>query len=229
MTVPSDAGPLGLAAVVFDCDGVLIESVDIKTEAFLEVFADHPEHREAILRHHQAHLGVSRFEKFAWFHRELLGRELGAAESAALGRRYSELVFERAVRCPEVPGAGETLTALQAAGVPLFIASGTPQEELERLIAARGWSERFQGIHGSPRTKPSILRGIAEELACPTEGLVFLGDGRSDFEAAREVGARFILRETPPQAPLLTGFQGPRRADLRGLAALLAGTDRSDL
>ena len=43
-------------AVVFDFDGVIIESGDIKTEAFLELFAAYPEHLPAIKRHHLDHL-----------------------------------------------------------------------------------------------------------------------------------------------------------------------------
>jgi phosphoglycolate phosphatase-like HAD superfamily hydrolase len=217
------------AAVVFDCDGVLIESVEIKTEAFVALFADYPEHLDAIARHHQTHLGISRFEKFEWIHRELLGHELDADESAELGRRFSRLVFERAVRCPEVPGASETLEGLHDAGVPLFIASGTPQEELERLIAARGWHALFRHIHGSPDTKPRILSGISRALDCSPGAMVFVGDGRSDLDAARETGVRFLLRETPAQAEHLADYDGPRAADLRGLADRLTAAAGSDL
>lgn len=221
--------PASPAAVVFDCDGVLIESIEIKTEAFLELFADHPEHHAAIARHHQTHLGISRFEKFAWIYRELLGYELEPGESEELGLRYSKLVFERAVACPEVPGAGEALATLHAAGMPLFIASGTPQEELERLLAARGWRQYFRSIHGSPRTKPSILRDVARALHCAMETVVFVGDGRSDLEAAQETGAAFVLRETAAQADLLADYTGPRRADLRGLVTFLTGPPPPDL
>jgi phosphoglycolate phosphatase-like HAD superfamily hydrolase len=217
------------AAVVFDCDGVLIESVEIKTEAFVELFADHPEHHEAIARHHQTHLGISRFAKFEWIYRELLDFDLEGGESAELGRRFSKLVFARTVACPEVPGTVETLEALHGAGVPLFIASGTPQAELRRLIAARGWGAYFRGIHGSPRTKPSILESIAQALHCSPEAMVFVGDGRTDLEAARETGTRFVLRETPAQAAFFTDYDGPRVADLRGLPDHLTAPDGSDL
>ncbi|MDH3227745.1 MAG: HAD family hydrolase [Thermoleophilia bacterium] len=229
MTSPPEAGATRPAAVVFDCDGVLIESVEIKTEAFVELFADHPEHHEAIARHHQDNLGVSRFEKFAWIYRELLGRELDADESAELGRRFSQLVFERAVRCPEVLGTSETLATLHAAGIPLFVASGTPQEELERLIAARGWRESFRGIHGSPSTKPWILSAISRALGCAPGSLVFVGDGRSDLDAAREAGVPFILRATAAQEERFAGYDGPRIADLGGLAERLTRPDQSGL
>lgn len=202
------------AAVVFDFDGVLIESVDIKTDAFIELFAEYPEHHDAIVSHHQKHLGISRFAKFAWIYRELLGRALAEEESADLGRRFSELVFERARDCPPVRGAEEAMAALTAASVPLFIASGTPQEELEALISARGWRRYFQGIHGSPRSKPEILRSIAEDLAIIPSKIVFVGDGWSDYEAAQRTGVSFTLRETEAQAARFATYRGPRMTDL---------------
>ncbi len=205
------------AAVVFDCDGVLIESVDIKTEAFTELFADYPEHHEAIANHHQENLGISRFEKFEWIYRELLGKRLAEDESRGLGQRFSDLVFERVVRCPAVAGTEPALRRLRADGMPTFIASGTPQEELEVVISARGWHRFFQGIYGSPSSKPDILESIAEDLAIGPSRLIFVGDGWSDYEAARKTGASFIWRETAAQAARFAAYDGPRMADLTEL------------
>ena len=47
-----------LRAVIFDFDGVILESADIKTQAFIELFADNPDHREAILRQHHDNVGI---------------------------------------------------------------------------------------------------------------------------------------------------------------------------
>lgn len=206
------------AAVVFDCDGVLIESVELKTRAFGELFADHPEHIDAIVEHHQANLGISRYEKFDWIYRHLLGQPLGEVESQRLGERFSQIVRRGVRGCPEVPGATDTLRTLADRAVPLFIASGTPQEELDGLIAARGWTELFARIYGSPATKADVLRGIAHSLATEAQRLVFVGDGASDFEAARATGAHFVLRETAAQAERFRDYQGPRITDLRGFA-----------
>jgi phosphoglycolate phosphatase-like HAD superfamily hydrolase len=208
-------------AIVFDCDGVLIESVDIKTEAFVTLFADYPEHSKAIAEHHLAHLGVSRFEKFRWIHSALLRREPSAGELEELGRRFSALVASAVRSCPEVKGTSAALETLRARNIPLHIASGTPQDELESVIAARGWRPLFASVCGSPRTKPEILAAIARQAAAEPRDLLFVGDGRSDLDAARHVGVPFILRDTAAQAGCFGGYHGARVASLEGFGAQL--------
>src|SRR5690606_22889470 len=41
------------SAVIFDFDGVILESVKVKTDAFKELFSDYPEHLEAIVAYHE--------------------------------------------------------------------------------------------------------------------------------------------------------------------------------
>ncbi len=184
------------AALAFDFDGVVVESTDIKAEAFLELFVDHPQHHPAILAHHLDHLGISRYRKFEWIYRELLGRPLGAAESKRLGRRYSRLVVDRTVRCPLVPGALECLREV-AGRLPVFLVSGTPDAELRTIVERRELTGYFRAVHGGPRSKESILSEILTRQRLSAARLLVVGDGLSDLRAARAVGARFLARRTP--------------------------------
>lgn len=218
----TDAQPVAVPpAVVFDCDGVLIESVDIKTAAFVELFSEYPQHAEAIADHHLTHLGISRFEKFRWIYRELLQLELGDDQLKALGQRFADHVAAGTLTCPEVPGTTATLATLHGWAVPLFVASGTPQDELDQVISARGWTTLFAGVHGSPTTKPDMLTSIAKTVGTTPSQLVFVGDGWSDYQAARETGARFVLRDTVAQADRFRQYAGARVRDLADFAAKL--------
>jgi phosphoglycolate phosphatase-like HAD superfamily hydrolase len=212
----------GARAVAFDFDGVIVESVEVKTAAFLALFADRPDLHDAIRRHHLEHLGRSRYEKLSWIHRELLGEPLDETRLAELGERFSGLVFEATVACPLVPGAVATLEALAAAGLPAFVASGTPEEELREIIERRGLARHFEGVRGSPTPKTQILWRILAERALRPEELIFVGDGLSDHRAAWEVGLPFLLRETPDQAALFAGLPVPRCLDLSSLPELFA-------
>ena len=79
----------GAEAVLFDFDGVILESAEIKTRAFADLYADHPELVERIVAHHLEHVGLSRYAKFEWISRNLLGRELSAEESRRLDRQFT--------------------------------------------------------------------------------------------------------------------------------------------
>jgi HAD superfamily hydrolase (TIGR01549 family) len=185
-----------IRAVAFDFDGVILESADIKTRAFEELFADHPEHVERIVKLHLDQQGISRFEKFRQIHAEILELTLSADDEHELGERFAAIVVEQVERCPYVAGATELLEMLSAE-LPLHVASGTPEEELRALVADRGIDGFFAGVHGAPRAKPEILADVlaAHELD-PCE-LLFVGDATSDLDAAAEVGTPFVARAAP--------------------------------
>lgn len=198
-------GPLpklgALEAIVFDFDGVILESAAIKGEAFQKLFAAETEHLEGIRAHHLANLGVSRFEKFDWIYRNLLQKPLSEIESRQLGEKYSELVFSETINCPFVPGARELVERLTGR-LPLFIASATPQAELEIVVRERGLEGSFAGVFGSPPAKGVALTEIVRAEGFDAEKVLMIGDGISDLDAARQAGCLFVARideNAPPQ------------------------------
>ncbi len=214
-------GLAGLEAVVFDADGVLLESTDIKQRAFLDLFAAHPEHHPAIVEHHQQNLGVSRFRKFEWIYRHLLERPLPASESERLNREYSALVLDRTLACPLVPGTRELLGWLEGR-LPAFVASGAPQGELETVLEGHGLRRYFAGVWGTPREKHEILATLLAERGWRPEQVLMVGDAISDYRAARRTGVRFVLRRTADQEPYCRDLEVERVDDLLDLRELLA-------
>jgi HAD superfamily hydrolase (TIGR01549 family) len=181
-----------IRAAVFDFDGVVLESVEIKTIAFRRLFEDHPE-GERIVPYHLANGGISRFRKFRWFYEEVRGEPLSEAESERLGERFSELVLDEVRRCAFVPGARELLERL-APRLPLFVASGTPEDELRGIVDDRGLGGVFAGVYGTPPTKAEILRRIMAERDLEPPELVMVGDAMSDFDGAAGAGVPFVGR-----------------------------------
>jgi phosphoglycolate phosphatase-like HAD superfamily hydrolase len=187
-----------IRAVVFDFDGVILETAEVKTDAFVALYAAHGEDVAGRVRaHHLANLGISRFKKFAWIAEHVLGQPLSDAESDALGHRFSDLVLAKVLAAPFVPGAEAALAWLGARGLPMFVASGTPKGELDLIVARRGLLQVFREVHGTPREKPEILRDLAARYGVPCDQLLFIGDGLSDYRAARATGTEFLARDTP--------------------------------
>jgi len=184
-------------AVLFDFDGVLAESSEIKVQAFAELYREHgPEVVEAVVAHHLAHEGISRITKIRHCHKTLLGIDLIDDALAELGARFSTLVEEAVVAAAWVPGAQDFLDA-HLGRVGMFVVSGTPQEELRRITARRGMDRYFVSVRGSPPTKEPIIREILAEADVPPERAAFVGDAMTDHDAARTVGLRFVGRIAP--------------------------------
>lgn len=182
-----------LAAVVFDFDGVLVDSVDVKSAAFAALYPDESEaFRARVVRHHLAHGGVSRHRKIAHYERLRTGEPATDSRVAELADRFARLVVDQVIAAPAMPGAEELLRHLGAAH-PLFVCSGTPEPELRDIVRARGWTGHFAAVFGSPATKAEILARTAATLGCPPSALLLVGDASTDREGARAAGARFIL------------------------------------
>jgi phosphoglycolate phosphatase-like HAD superfamily hydrolase len=189
--------PGRLRAIVFDFDGVILESADVKTEAFLELYAEHGAELVAKVReHHLANLGISRFKKFAWIAENLFGKPISEAESVSLGERFSALALARVLAAPMVPGAQEALEKLSDR-LLLFVASGTPQGELDMIVEERGLKRYFREVWGTPSEKPAIVRDLLARYALTPDQVLFIGDGMSDHKAAVETGLHFLARSTP--------------------------------
>lgn len=211
-----------IRAIAFDFDGVLVESVEVKTKAFARVFADEsPEVVQRIVAYHQRNGGISRFEKFATIYREMLKRPLVEKMLRQLGEEFSRLVVEEVVAAPWVEGAREFLTQHHGR-YRFFVVSGTPQEELKDIITRRGMAKFFDDVLGSPQTKDVLLREAMSRHDLRPADLVLVGDAGNDWSAARQLGIPFIWRRTSNQPCELSGFSGPTIDSLATLDACLS-------
>jgi HAD superfamily hydrolase (TIGR01549 family) len=211
---------LSPTAIFFDFDGVLAESVALKEDAFRALFAPFGEEvgvgAVAINREMGA---VSRVLKIDRIHRELLDNKLPPDELADWAARFEALVEAAVVGCDEVPGAAALLDGL-AGRVRMFVISGTPEDEMRRIVEARGWSRFFVSVHGSPRLKPEIVSGLLAEHGLAPDECLFVGDTFTDRDAALAngvpfVGRRPVVRENPfPAGTLMVD-------DMTGLGRLM--------
>lgn len=183
-----------IKAVLFDFDGVIAESFDVKTDAFARLFTPYgPEVVERVVAHHLANGGVSRFVKMLHYHEHFVGKAINDEELADWCRRFSELVLDAVVAAPFVPGALELLEQC-CARYACFIVTGTPQEEMEQIASRKGLGKYFREIHGSPRTKCEIVRQIMAAHDLRGDEAVFVGDALADYEAAMAGKLHFIGR-----------------------------------
>lgn len=210
-----------LKAIIFDFDGVILESVDVKGWAFQKLFEAYPAEHARILSFHYKNGGLPRANKVQHILKEFLGLPSDDATVAAYCDRFSELVFQRVVDSPFVPGALKTLQALNGR-ISMFIVSGTPHEEINRIIDVKGLRAYFQGVYGSPEIKDAWTRKILVDNGLTPEEVVWVGDALSDWHAALKYGIRFILRSWPGNSDVFRGVKIDFKLDnLIGLPALV--------
>jgi phosphoglycolate phosphatase-like HAD superfamily hydrolase len=177
---------------LFDCDGVLLDSNRIKTDAFRELVLPFGEEvASAFVAYHVANGGVSRMTKLRYLFERLLSRPVENATLEQLARRYGSLVREQLIHCPETQGLRDLL-ARRPAHSRSFVVSGADEVELREILSLRGLASEFDGVFGSPRSKVQILTELAATETLGSSA-VFLGDSRYDHETAVQLGIDFIF------------------------------------
>lgn len=184
-----------IRALILDFDGVVLESNNLKTAAFDEVFRRFPEHAAAMMAYHHAHVSESRFAKFRHLAVERLGRPPDDPLVDELATAFSKAMLQQIAQCPMVPGAREFLDDVPAR-VPVFLASVTPQDELDAIVSHLGLSRHFARVYGCPPwTKATALADIVAAFGS-SDGVVFIGDSAGDQRAAVATGVEFIARDS---------------------------------
>lgn len=186
----------GIEALIFDFDGVLVESMGIKAEAFLYVFRDFPYLRDKILDLHIRRGGTTRWEKFRIIYEDFLGKPLAETEKDRLAKEFSQYVFNRVLQAPAVNGSVEFLQK-HSRDFLCFIVSGTPQDEITELVERRGLGKYFKNVLGAPLPKSALNKRILDSYRLKPQEVVFVGDSLDDYEGALSLDIPFIGRILP--------------------------------
>lgn len=185
-----------IKAIIFDFDGVILESADIKTQAFEQLFSGFARHQVSkIVNYHLENMGISRYVKFRYIYRHILNLTLDKKQEKGLGDRFSQLVLTQLLSCPLVAGIREFFEENKMNHhYACFVVSGTPETELLMVAEKRDLSSYVQEWHGSPKTKQEIINSILSRHRFHPAEVVFVGDAVSDFKAACDTNVFFVGR-----------------------------------
>jgi len=180
---------------VFDCDGVIMDSNQTKSDAFYQTALAYGKNAaEEFLDYHVRNGGVSRYEKFEHFLKVIVPKYdtvLNGPTIKELLDNYATQVRKALMSCEIAPGLQQLRKMVPNA--TWCVVSGGDQEELRSVFKARQISNFFNGgIFGSPDSKHSIITCEITNNNI-TQPAIFLGDSRLDHEVAKAFKIDFIF------------------------------------
>ena len=199
----SDANGVELDAVVFDCDGVLLETISAKLQAYVDWVPEaYKDLQPTFSKHNRRSFGQSRGVQIRYFYEELV--KLESVSDAFLEseiQRFTEICEPLCEAAKWAEGAREFVLACNEAGSRTFVLSGTPQAELQGMLSQRNAMELFDKVIGFPITKEEGLERVVQEYGFDPERMLFVGDAQRDAEAAQAVGTHFVYVPSEADRP----------------------------
>ena len=188
MTATIDDLPLP-DAVIFDLDGTLVDTVDTRIEAWLEVFRefDLPATRELLA----PLIGVDG-KRLAREVAALAGRPIDDDTAERIDKRSGE-IYERLNHSPRpLPGVRELIDAIEARGITWSIATSSRKDQVATSVNALGLAREPAIVDAShvehAKPEPDLLLRAAAELNVEPARAWYIGDSTWDMVAAVAAG-----------------------------------------
>ena len=212
---------MNIKNIFFDFDGVIAESVSAKTEAFEEMYLPYGKNIAAkVVDYHKLHGGVSRYEKFKYFHKEFLNEVISQGKVDELAIQFSNIVLDKVINSDEVLGAYYFIEKYHKK-FQFWVITGTPTKEIEVIAEKRKLTSFFIGLHGSPNNKRYWTENLIKKHNLKRDEIIFLGDATTDMDAANFSKTHFALRENDENKEIFKNYKGLRFKDFYQLEKIL--------
>ena len=193
--------------IFWDFDGVIKDSVSVKTEAFTRLFEAFGEVVvKRIREHHNLNGGMSRFHKIPLY-LQWAGQEASDNVVNQYCTKFSQQVVQNVIDAPWVPGV-ESYIRRQCDDKVFVLVSATPQTELEYILKALNLSRSFRYVYGAPIEKSCAIREVLARHKWDLNQCLMIGDAQADLYAAEVNRVPFLLRKHCDNKILFANFTG---------------------
>jgi len=175
-----------IKTILFDFDGVIINSNKVKDQAFRYIFDKiDPVFVEEFMLYHRSNGSKSRFEKIEYFHKKILNQKLDDFQRNFYLKKFSNYTLSRLTNKSLL--ISETLDFIRKnRSYNYHIVSGTFIQDLVFLCEKLGINKYFKSIEGSPTIKEILIKNILIKYNYMKEETILIGDSFNDMEAAEK-------------------------------------------
>lgn len=180
-----------IKAIFFDFDGVIMDSMSLKLEAYCECLREFNFAREDMNRLVREHMGQSRHRIIVRIYEELTGQKITPEIFDRALAKFNEMDDANREKMQFLPGSLEFIQRVHADRFTAVV-TGTPEDFILKATSHHDLDQYFDIVRGSPDTKRNIVTTLLKEHTLDPEASIFIGDGKTDQDAADHCGLRFV-------------------------------------
>lgn len=171
--------------ILWDFDGVILNSMKIKGDGFIELFKEYDEmYLNKLEQYHYDNGGVSRFEKIKYFYNEILQKDITEREVIEFADKFAEIINKNLFNPSNLIEDSVSYIKENYKKYNFHIVSGAENNELNELCKYFELDKYFISIDGSPTKKDVLVKEVLEKFNYKKNETILIGDAITDFNAA---------------------------------------------
>ncbi|MGB7403206.1 MAG: HAD hydrolase-like protein [Arcobacter sp.] len=178
--------------ILWDFDGVILDSMPIRDYGFRKIFESYPEELvEEFIKYHRLNGGLSRFHKIKYFYNTLLSKEILKEQIQEYADKFTIIMKEQLINKKYLIQDSVDFIKSNHKNYNFHIVSGSEHHELNYLCEKLDLSKYFLSKNGSPTPKNDLVKNLLEQEQYNKEETILIGDSINDYEVAIINGISF--------------------------------------
>ena len=175
--------------IIFDFDGVIINSHRTKTEAFNKIFLNFGKKIGYKSRNfHLKNIGKSRYFKFKYVYKYFLKQNINKKIITELDSKFEKYTLNKIINMKISSYLLEFLNKKKKYN--FYISTSTPKNKITEILKKKKLLNYFKKIYGAPQSKYQHVNSIKKNKC----NSIFIGDSIEDFKVAKKSHIMFILK-----------------------------------
>lgn len=172
--------------ILWDFDGVILDSMKIKGDGFVELFKDYDKQfLKKIEEYHYANGGISRFEKIKYFFNDIIKKEISEDEVLKLADQFAGIINKNIFNSSNLIVDSVSYIKKNHNKYNFHIVSGAEHNELNKLCKCFELNKYFISINGSPTKKEVLVKEVLAKFNYKNDETILIGDAITDYNASK--------------------------------------------
>lgn len=174
-----------IKTILWDFDGVILDSMKIKGDGFIALFDDFPiEYTKMLEAYHYENGGISRFKKIKYFYNTILNKKISDEEILCLADKFSLIIEKNLFDHENLISSTLDFIEKYHNEYNFHIVSGSEHYELNKICKHFGLDKFFITISGSPTVKETLVSQLLKKYSYIKNETILIGDSINDYNAA---------------------------------------------
>tara|TARA_B100001059_G_scaffold236519_1_gene287479 strand:- start:741 stop:1358 length:618 start_codon:yes stop_codon:yes gene_type:complete len=178
--------------ILFDFDGVIINSVNVRTEGLKQTFQNYSKEKiEKLEIFHLQNRGLTKREKIKFFYNSILNKKITSKKIDYYSNEITKNIGNKLENKKLLINDTFKYINKNYKKINMHIVSACEHKELINLTRKLNIEKYFCSINGSPQKKNLLIKEVLITHKYKNKNTIYIGDAINDYFAAKKNNIEF--------------------------------------